>query len=112
MSTPTVLDVEPLLVPIPGENPSGENLAYEAAYDQLREARRTEDASLQGDWQRRVKTADWDQVVDLGSRLLATKTKDLQIAAWVTEGLVRRHRFAGLRDGFRLLRELQEKFWE
>src|SRR5262249_51890370 len=42
---------------------------------------------------------------------LATKAKDLEIAAYVLEALVRRHGFAGLRDGFRLARELVERFW-
>ncbi|MHC5540980.1 type VI secretion system protein TssA, partial [Singulisphaera rosea] len=112
MSTPTVLDVEDALTPIPGDNPSGENLAYEPAYDELREARRSEDDTAQGDWQRKAKTADWERVIELGMELLKRKTKDLQIAAWITEGLGKRHKFAGLRDGFRLLRELQEAFWE
>ena len=38
----------------------------------------------------------------------ATSRKDLGIATWLTEGLVRQHGYAGLRDGFRLLRELVE----
>ena len=42
MATPTVLDAEPLLVPIAGDNPSGRNLFYEPQYDELREARRVE----------------------------------------------------------------------
>jgi hypothetical protein len=43
MATPAVLDVEALLVPIAGDNPSGRNLFYEPQYDELREARRVED---------------------------------------------------------------------
>jgi type VI secretion system protein ImpA len=31
---------------------------------------------------------------------------------WLLEALVKRHGFAGLRDGMHLLRELQERFWE
>lgn len=112
MPTPPVLDLEAILPPIPGANPSGKSLAYEPAYDDLREARRVEDATLQGDWQRKPKTADWERVIDLGTELLTRESKDLQIAAWVVEALARRFGFAGLRDGFLLLRELQERFWE
>jgi len=65
-----------------------------------------------GEWQREVKAADWDGVVILATDALATKTKDLQIAVWLTEALVKRFDFAGLRDGFRLLRGIQENFWE
>ena len=112
MATPTVLDVEPLLVPIAGDNPSGRNLFYEPQYDELREARRVEDDTLQGDWKRKAKTADWDRVVELGSNLLKRLTKDLQIAAWMTEALARKRGLPGLRDGLILVRELQERFWD
>ena len=95
MATPTVLDVEPLLVPIAGDNPSGRNLFYEPQYDELREARRVEDDTLQGDWKRKAKPADWDRVIELGSNLLKRLTKDLQIAAWMTEALARKRGLAG-----------------
>ena len=51
-------------------------------------------------------------MVRLGCEALKAKTKDLQIAAWVAEALGQLHGFEGLRDGFRLLLELQERFWE
>ena len=37
-----------LLNPIPGENPSGEDLRYAPIYDQIKEARRAEDEAAQG----------------------------------------------------------------
>lgn len=112
MATDSLLAIEELLTPIPGANPSGENLAYELVYDELREARRAEDDTLQGDWQRKAKSADWEEVIDLGTRLLREKSKDLQIAAWVAEALARRHGFAGLRDGLGLVRAIHQTFWE
>ncbi|MBX6315421.1 MAG: type VI secretion system protein TssA, partial [Isosphaeraceae bacterium] len=112
MATTPVIDVDALLVPIPGDHPSGKDLAYEPDYDAIREARRSEDDLPSGDWQREVKVADWDQVIALCSDCLGRKTKDLQIAAWLTEALARLFGFAGLRDGFRLLHGLQEHFWE
>jgi len=112
MATTSVISVEDCLQPIPGENPSGRNLAYELAYDELREARRSEDETPQGDWQRKTKTADWERVIEYGVELLQTQTKDLQIAAWVTEALGRRYGFAGLRDGFQLMLGIQEQFWD
>ena len=42
--------------------------------------------------------ADWDRVIELGTELLRTRTKDLQIAAWVAEAVTKRHGFAGLRE--------------
>lgn len=112
MATPPTLEIEPLRVPISEASPSGRSLAYEPEYDALREARRAEDDAPQGDWQRQTKVAQWDRVIALGAECLARKSKDLQIAAWVTEALGRVHGFAGLRDGFTLLRNLLEDYWE
>ena len=103
---------EDLLNPIPGDNPSGTNLRYAPAYDQLKEARREEDGAEQGIWQYQVKTADWPLVVKLASDLLAKKSKDLQVAAWLTEAAIHREGFAGLKQGLVLLHGLLTYFWD
>jgi type VI secretion system protein ImpA len=112
MSSPEVIDLASLLKPIPGENPSGESLRYTAIYDQIQEARRSDDDLNQGDWKRELKSADWRQVVTLSAAALSTKSKDLQIAAWLTEAAVRLHGYPGARDGFRLLLGLHQNFWD
>jgi type VI secretion system protein ImpA len=101
-----------LLNPIPGENPSGENLRYAAVYDKIKEARREEDDAPQGDWQHERKTADYALVIKLVGEALATKSKDLQLAAWLTEALFKTESFEGLRAGLELIRALIEKFWD
>lgn len=113
METGVVLEIEPLLVPIEGANPSGRNLVYEAEFDELSEARRQEEQAGPDDpWRRDAKVADWNRVLELGCDCLARKSKDLQIAAWITEALAHRHGFAGVRDGFHLLRELVDRYWD
>jgi len=112
MASPEILDFETILNPIPGEKPAGDSLRYEGVYDAIQEARREDDVLPMGEWQREVKTADWRAVINLGTEAVSTKSKDLQIAAWIVEALTKRDGFAGLRDGVRLLRELQENFWE
>lgn len=109
---PAVLDFERILQPIAGENPSGENLQYSGLYDEIREARRADKDLPQGQWQTELKIADYRQVINLAVPALETQTKDLQIAAWLSESLIKEHGFAGLRDSFKLLSGLQEKFWE
>src|ERR1039458_1690319 len=99
-----------LLNPIPGENPSGQDLRYAPIYDQIKEARRAEDDSAQGEWVRDVKKADFPLVIKLSTDALATKSKDLQIAAWLTEALVRGEGFAGLKQGVQLLQDLTSTF--
>ena len=103
---------EDLLNPIAGSNPSGDNLRYAPVYDQIKEARREEDNIAQGLWKTDLKRADWVLVTKLCSDALAKKTKDLQIAAWLTEAALRREGFAGLKDGLDLLRGMIENFWD
>jgi type VI secretion system protein ImpA len=109
---PAVVDVDALLVPIPGENPAGENLQYSGLHDEIREARRSEDSLAQGDWQREPKTAEWPKVIELATGALAAKSKDLQIGAWLVEAIVNLYGFVGLRDGLKLMRGLHEQYWD
>jgi type VI secretion system protein ImpA len=101
-----------LLDPIPGDNPSGVDLRYDPIYDKIKEARREDDEAPQGDWQYTRKTADWPQVIKLAGEALAAKSKDLQLAAWLTEAMMKREGFSGLRGGLELLCGLLEKFWD
>lgn len=103
---------EGLLNPIPGENPSGKPLRYDPVFDRIREARREEDVLPQGDWSREVKKADFPLVLKLTTEALATKSKDLQLAVWLTEAILFREHIAGLREGLDLLRGLLETFWD
>src|SRR5882724_2286792 len=109
---PTVVDVEALLAPIPGDNPVGESLQYSGLYDEIREARRSDDNLEQGDWQHEVKTAEWPKVVELATGALATRTKDLQVCAWLVEALVELYGFSGMRDGLKVMRGLHEQYWD
>lgn len=108
-----VIDFETLLQPISEENPSGESMQYSGLYDEIREARRADEVGLdQGQWQTALKVADYLQVINLATTALNSQTKDLQVSAWLTEAITKQHGFPGLRDGLRLLRELEENFWE
>lgn len=109
MASPAIVDFEALLAPIPGENPAGESLRYAGPYDVIQEARR--EGEDRDPLEPSIKTADWSAVITIATEALAAKSKDLQIASWLVEALVKRHGFPGLRDGFQLLRELQERFW-
>lgn len=112
LQKPPVIDIERLLQPISEDNPSGESLQYSGLYDEIREARRASDGLPQGQWQEELKVADYRQVINLTVPALETQTKDLQIAVWLTEALVKEHDFAGLRDGLKLVIGLQDTFWE
>ncbi len=112
LQKPPVIDFDGLFAPISEENPAGEYLRYAGVYDEISEARRADKDVAQGDWQTTLKTADFRQVIALCTSALTSRTKDLQIAAWFSEALVKEYGFAGLRDSLKLLSGLQEQFWE
>ncbi len=105
------IDLVGILTPIEGDNPAGEDLRY-VLYDQISEARRADDALERGDWQREVKSADWETVLALCADALRNRTKDLQIAGWLSEALTVLQGFAGLATGLMIMRGLLENFWE
>ncbi|HYJ92053.1 MAG TPA: type VI secretion system protein TssA [Pyrinomonadaceae bacterium] len=112
LQQPSVIDLEGLLQPIAGENPSGESLRYSGLYDEISEARRADENLVQGEWKTELKIADFGRVIDLAVPALLTRTKDLQIGVWLTEALVKRQGMAGLRDGLKLITGFQDLFWE
>ncbi len=115
-----MLDTESLLRPISEEAPAGENLRADPSptspYYQIKDARNaarvSERAALQSDDPMVSTTSEWTSVLDLAPKLLAETSKDIEIAVWLTEGLLRREGFAGLREGFSLVRQLVEQFWD
>jgi type VI secretion system protein ImpA len=58
------------------------------------------------------KIADWPQVVKLSGQLISTETKDLQLAAWLSEALLKRDGLSGLITGLESLRSIIERYWE
>jgi len=106
------LDIDALLVPISAEQPSGADLRYSPVTDKIKEARRQEENLAQGVWEREVKTADYVAVIKLAKEALIKQSKDLQIAAWLTEALLAREGFPGLRDGLQLMQRMLDTFWD
>jgi len=120
MASTASLDFDRLLAPLPGENPAGmalrEDFSPNSSYSAIKTAREAARAAeRQMVWDGGEPTGpapDWDPVLKLAPEIIAAQSKDLEVAAWLTEALVREHGFAGLRDGFRLMRELSEIFWD
>jgi type VI secretion system protein ImpA len=85
-------------------------------YQRLRDARaaaraeeRARDADADSDG---VEAAGWRDVLSVGQKVLSTQSKDFEIAAWLTEALVRSQGMAGLTAGARLMAGLCESFWD
>ena len=124
MASPPVLEVAPLLAPISEDAPTGVDLRTAddgAEYYRLRDIRaeareaqrtaETGDPAEQGAAAARA-AATWQQLGEECTRLLSTTTKDLELAAWLIESLLRSGVFAGLRDGFRVATGLVGTFWD
>ena len=106
------INIEALLQPIPGRDPCGVDLRYLPVTPLIKEARREEADLSQGVWKHDVKVADFPQVVKLSREALTKQGKDLQVAAWLTEALLRLEGLAGLRQGLELMRRMLETYWE
>jgi type VI secretion system protein ImpA len=107
------VEPERLLAPISADHPAGEDLRYTEVYDQIQEARREEDPSLpQGVWQTKLKRADWPAVSALCADALASRSKDLQLAAWLLEARFHQEGLPEVQAGLALLCELCTRYWE
>lgn len=117
---PEGIDIEVLLAPIAGDAPAGsdlrEDFSPQSTYYRLRDARaearaaeRQADSDPAADF---PMPAQWRVVRDLALQALSTKSKDLEVAAWLTEALVRSDGPRGLAAGARLIAGLAEAFWD
>jgi len=126
---PEGFDLAALVAPIPGEMRAGQDLredkSPESLYFRLRDARReasaaerAADAPKDDSDPRPVDAApvspilQWRIVRELATEALSLHSKDLEIAAWLTEALLRDAGLSGLTSGFRLLAELVENYWD
>lgn len=105
--------VDKLLAPVPGDEPTGSSARYDPVMAEIRMIREADDPSLpQGEWERPLKKADWPLIVKLCSQTLHERSKDLQIAAWLTEAWIHLHQIDGLRAGIRLIQGLLHTYWD
>lgn len=113
MASPALLDLPRLLAPIAADQPVGVDLRSDTSptstYYAIRDARnqaRTAERQAQMNGDSPIGAADWEPIVSTVPDVLASVSKDLELAAYLVEGLLREHGFPGLRDGFQLLKEL------
>jgi type VI secretion system protein ImpA len=111
---PWKMNLELLVKPLESAlGPCGEDLMFSAEFDEIQDARRFDDPSIaQGEWVTDVKEADWGRVIRVCEALLGNRSKDLRLAAWLTEAWARSRGLAGLADGYTLLTLLCEAYWE
>ncbi|GAA3918542.1 type VI secretion system protein TssA [Litoribacillus peritrichatus] len=115
-----LLDISALIAPISEESPVGvdprEDISPTSRYftlkDSRSQARANERASLVDDDSMQALVNDWRPIYEQVPEALASEGKDLEYVAWLIEALCRIQGFAGLAVGFRLARELIDKYWD
>ena len=106
------MDQAALLAPISDAAPCGDDLSFSAELDAIQELRRADDPTLdQGEWVTSLKAADWPGVQGQCEQVLAHRSKDLRVAAWLAEASARLTGYAGLADGLELCDALCERYW-
>lgn len=105
--------LERLLRPISPSSPCGESVRYEPVFLEIRLEREEDDPSLpMGVWERPLKRANWPLVAQRCAELIEKRSKDLQLAAWLTDAWVRIDQVEGLSRGLQLLHGLLLHYWE
>ena len=115
----TAIGLADMLAPLPGEAPVGADLRadYSATspYYRLRDARaeaRAAERAADGGQADATTPLEWRTVRQIAASVLQGTTRDLEIAAWLTEALVRGEGIAGLVTGARLMDGLVRQFWD
>jgi type VI secretion system protein ImpA len=115
------IELAPLLAPLEvGEQGAGVDLRLDytatSPYQRLRDGRgaaRAEERARDAEDESEGPPADgWRDVLSIGQQALATQSKDLEIAAWMTEALVRLHGLPGLTAGATLIAGLCDAYWD
>jgi len=116
---PEGFDLAALLAPVPGDAAAGVDLRSDASpqslYYQLRDARaeaRAAERAMEADDAASAPPPQWRTIRDLGIEAITGRSKDLEIAAWLTEALLRVDGLVGFTAGVRLMNGLVEGFWD
>lgn len=104
--------IEAVLVPVPGDAPAGTDLRYDPRYEQVKEARREDLVLPEGGLATDRKVADYNVALKLSRALLEKETKDLQLAGWLAEALLKREGLIGLATGLHVVGGLLDTFWD
>jgi type VI secretion system protein ImpA len=120
INQPELLDLEEILRPISDLSTVGSDprldVTPQSLYFRLRDARseaRAAERIIDNDPGAEVGASrHWITVRDLAIEALLTTAKDIEIAAWLTESLVRSNGLAGLQAGSQVLSGLVSRYWD
>ncbi|MDD2274137.1 MAG: type VI secretion system protein TssA [Desulfuromonadaceae bacterium] len=92
--------------PISTEKPTGSDVRYEPAYDELQtEVDKLSSPAAAG-------SVNWEKVVRFATDILMNKSKDLLVASYLAVGLIHTRRNDGIAVGLKVYLEMTENFWD
>lgn len=119
MASEEIIPLDKLLQPITEENPVGIDIRDDpsptSSYYSIKDARNAARAAERNnmfDGDSSEADEQWRKILSLAPDILQNQAKDLEVASWYTEALIRRYGFQGLRDGFKLIHGLIEQYWD
>ncbi|VAW56163.1 Uncharacterized protein ImpA, partial [hydrothermal vent metagenome] len=105
--------------PISEENPAGIDIREDSSptsiYYAIKDARKSARAAERSnmfDGDNSEADTQWHKVSELAPQIIQNQTKDLEIASWYTEALIRQHGMNGLKNGFQLIHGLVSQYWD
>lgn len=116
--TPT-FDPEELLAPFEGDAPCGtdprSDMSPTSRFLRMKDARalaRRKERAIDVDPDAPSPLEDWGEMADVGLEILSQEGKDLEVAAWMIEGLLRVDGLAGLYTGLKVAEGLVNNYWD
>jgi len=120
MSFSHVVDIERLIAPISEDTPQGSDIREDRSptsdfytiKDARNAARAAERSAVFGEDDAVDLIGPWETVSSVAQRVLSDTSKDLEVAAWYLESLIRLQGLSGLRDGLFIIERLVTDFWD
>ena len=100
-----------LLIEISPDSPCGENLEQNFVFAQLESEAKIIPERQMGDVIIPEKSPDWRKICETSLTLLE-RSRDLQVAMYLTCGLIQTEGFSGLDNGLTLINGLLQTFWD
>lgn len=114
-----IIDLDRLLAPISDPSPTGSDLRDDPSptsdYQKVKAARaaaRAAERKSVHDGDSHDADEHWRLIASLAPEIIASQSKDLEVATWLTEALVRKYGFQGLSVSFQLIEGLIRDYWD
>lgn len=107
----STIDVKKLLEPVTEDAPCGEDLEYDAAFQELERAAAPSGGASMLDDDAEVEPPKWKDIAKQAQGLFV-KTKDLRAAMYLTQARLNLDGVTGLADGVSLIKGMLSEYWD